>query len=119
MVPSPPHASTRRAPLARASLARSRAWPRCSVRKTSTASPCASIIAEASSTRRRAISGRTPPEMGLMMMAVGIRLRQGQRANIAITIHEHDTLGGHGAHGVRRIAIDNRVAFLGKEYLTA
>ena len=70
IVPSPPHAMTSRAPRATAAFVSSRACPWLSVTKTSAGSPCRSTMADASSARARAASGRTPPAMGLITKAM-------------------------------------------------
>ena len=54
-----------------------------------------------------------------MMMALGIRLREGQRANGSIAIDQHDAVGGHRPHGVEGVPIDNRVPFLREKQLTS
>src|SRR6185436_5978737 len=69
-VPSPPQATTRRAPRSTAPAASSRAWPACAVIRISGSAPAASSRSEAWSARRRVRSRllRTPA-MGLRMIA--------------------------------------------------
>src|SRR5712692_951518 len=85
IVPSPPHATTSRAPRAAAALASSRAWPVRSVTNTSARSPWRSTTVAASSARARARSGPAPPAIGLMMMEIDRTLfqREPQRGAVA------------------------------------
>ena len=84
IVPSPPHAITSRAPRRTAAAASSRAWPTASVTNTSTGSPLrVDDVARELRPRARGVADATPPEIGLMMMAVDTEVKAEVRTQSA------------------------------------
>src|SRR5580765_5199640 len=123
IVPSPPHAMTRRAPRAMAAFVSSRACPARSVTKTSAGSPWRSTMADASSARPRATSGRTPPEIGLMMIAINAdrdqeRLLEGKMQGCLIGRGEIGGVVGYLRDAVAHAGRRHLVALFHEEQLT-
>src|SRR6516164_790187 len=119
IVPSPPHAITRRAPRATAAFVSSRAWPARSVTKTSAGSPWRSTMADASSARARAISGRTPPEIGLMMKVISERsLLQGKVQGGLVARGEIGRVDGNSGDAIARACRRHFVALFHQKQLS-